>query len=318
MSLAVEVSGLVKEFPGHTALSGIDFSVPQGSVYGFLGPNGAGKTTTIKILLGLIGPTRGQARVLGHEVRFGEPAGYLSGVGYLPQDPVFPEGLSGIEVLELVADIYGMDRIQSRQRIGEVLEEMDLSQNARRRASIYSRGMKQRLGLASVLLTGPDLLILDEPVSALDPQGRKTVLETLRALQGKATVFLSSHILADVERVCDRVAIVDQGQKLMEKDTRDILREYAMEQYVIIIRAGQEERARELLSESASIREVEPHDNGFIITSHPGQAGVLSESVIPMLVGEGILVEEFMRRRVDLEDVFFRVIQRSSRPEVGT
>ncbi len=313
MQYAIEVQNLKKQFPGHLALKGIDFTVPRGSIYGFLGPNGAGKTTAIKILLGLTSATEGSIKVLGEEVRFGGKFDYLGRVGYLPQDPVFPEGLTGREALILVAGIYKMNKTAAAKRIEILLEEFQLADAAKRKVTGYSRGMKQRLGVAAVLLTEPELLILDEPVSALDPEGRFKVLETTASLRGKATVFFSSHILADVERVCDRVAIVDKGEKLMEKETKEILDAYAMEQYVISVSPTHLERALGLLTEHAAVRQVEQrqdHEN-LLITSQPGKASALSEELLPYLIKENITVTEFMRRRVDLEEVFFKVLKQN-------
>ena len=313
MEHAIEVKNLKKQFPGHLAINGVDFTVPRGSIYGFLGPNGAGKTTAIKILLGLTSATAGSIKVLGEEVRFGGKFDYLRRVGYLPQDPVFPEGLTGREALSFVADIYKMNKSTAAKRIEILLEEFQLAGAAKRKVTSYSRGMKQRLGIAAVLLTEPELIILDEPVSALDPEGRFKVLETTASLRGKATVFFSSHILADVERVCDRVAIVDKGEKLMERETKDILDAYAMEQYVISVSPTHLERALGLLNDHSSVRQVEQQQNNehLLITSQPGKASALSEELLPYLIKENITVTEFMRRRVDLEEVFFKVLKQN-------
>ncbi len=319
MEYAIEVKNLKKQFPGHLALNGIDFTVPRGSIYGFLGPNGAGKTTAIKILLGLTAATEGSLKVLGKEVRFGGKFDYLGRVGYLPQDPVFPEGLTGREALGLVAGIYKMNRAAAAGRIELLLAEFQLTDAAKRKVTAYSRGMKQRLGVAAVLLTEPELLILDEPVSALDPEGRFKVLETTASLRGKATVFFSSHILADVERVCDRVAIVDKGEKLMEKETKEILDAYAMEQYVISVSANHLKRALGILNGHPAVLGVEQrqdHEN-LLITSQPGKASALSEELLPFLINENITVTEFMRRRVDLEEVFFKVLKQNGRHNGG-
>ena len=312
MEYAIEATNLVKDFSNHKALQGVDFKVPRGSIYGFLGPNGAGKTTAIKIILGLISPTEGKVTVLGEEVRFGEKVTYLRRVGYLPQDPVFPEGLNGKEVMEMVAGIYKMKSRISSEKISSLLSEFLLSDAAKRKVDVYSRGMKQRLGIAAVLLTEPDLLILDEPVSALDPEGRRKVLELINSLRGRSTVFFSSHILADVERVCDHVTIIDKGHKLLEIGTGELLDEYAMEQYVVTVKEGQKEKAQELLQAGNYIREVELMNENLLVTSQPGQLGKLAENILPLLINNDIIVTEFMHRRVDLEEIFFRVLQQNN------
>ena len=317
MEYALKATNLVKEFANHKALKGIDFKVLRGSIYGFLGPNGAGKTTAIKIILGLLSATAGKVSVLGEEVRFGARADYLKRVGYLPQDPVFPEGLNGREAMEMVAGIYKMDPGISSEKISSLLSEFQLSDAAKRRVDAYSRGMKQRLGIAAVLLTEPELLILDEPVSALDPEGRRNVLELISSLRGQATVFFSSHILADVERVCDHVTIIDKGVKLMETGTKELLDEFAMEQYVVSVKEGQTEKAGQLLQGQEWLRGVEVKNNNLLATSQPGQLGKLPEVILPLLIGNGITVTEFMHRRVDLEEIFFRVLQQNNSADRG-
>lgn len=317
MEYAIEATNLVKEFSNHKALQGVDFKVPRGSIYGFLGPNGAGKTTAIKIILGLIFPTEGKVTVLGEEVRFGEKATYLRRVGYLPQDPVFPEGLNGKEAMEMVAGIYKMEPRISSKKICRLLSEFQLSDAAKRKVDAYSRGMKQRLGIAAVLLTEPDLLILDEPVSALDPEGRRKVLELINCLRGRSTVFFSSHILGDVERVCDHLTIIDKGRKLMEIGKGELLDKYAMEQYVVTVKEGQKEKAQELLQAVDYIRDVEIMNENFLVTSQPGQLGKLAENLLPLLINNGIIVKEFMHRRVDLEEIFFRVLQQNNSANGG-
>ena len=318
MEYAVEVYELEKIFPSHTALKGIDFKVPRGSIYGFLGPNGAGKTTTIKILLGLLAASRGRVKVLGEEVRFGKKMNWLKKASYLPQDPVFPESLTGKEVLELVGEIYRMERHACNSRAASLLQELRLEEAAARKVRAYSRGMKQRLGLAAALLTEPELLILDEPVSSLDPEGRYKILERIASLRGKATVFFSSHILADVEKVCDHLAIIKEGIMLIETETGELLQRYAMEQYIVAVRPGYREQAYKQLQHNDYVREVSIVDDNLLVTSKPGQANALVENLLQALVNDGIKVTEFRRRRVGLEEIFFKILeQNSTREEIA-
>jgi ABC-2 type transport system ATP-binding protein len=312
---AIEVYDLTKRFAGHRALSGIDFSVQRGSIHGFLGPNGAGKTTAIKIILGLIPATSGRVRVLGEPLRFGRKLNFLQHLNYLPQDPVFPEGLTGREALNLVADIYRLDRKKSRSRIDRLLNYFQLSDAASRRVGAYSRGMQQRLGVAAVLLSEPELLILDEPVSALDPEGRRRVLEIILKLKGRATVFFSSHILADVERVCDHVTIIEKGKKLLDADTNELLNRYSMEQYLITVKPGQEKTAASLIKENSSVREVVPQLGKLLVVSEPGRSVAMSEELLPMLIRRGVTVTEFMQNRTNLEGAFFRLLEENQQTE---
>lgn len=306
---AIEVKGLTKQFANHRALQEVDFSVQQGSIHGFLGPNGAGKTTAIKIILGLIAATSGEVKVLGEPLKFGKSLYYLQDTNYLPQDPVFPEGLTGKEALGLVADIYQLPYRSSRKRVLQLLNYFQLEDAANRKVGAYSRGMQQRLGLAAVLLTEPKLMILDEPVSALDPEGRRRVLEIISRLKGRATVFFSSHILADVERVCDHVTIIDRGRKLLQISTDELLNRYAMEQYLVSVRPEQRKAAARLIRQHKSVRDVTPYLDKLLIISEPGEAVAMAEEMIPLLINRGIVVTEFMQNRADLEEAFFRVLE---------
>jgi ABC-2 type transport system ATP-binding protein len=313
---AIEAAGLIKKFSGHKALDDLSFAVSRGSIHGFLGPNGAGKTTAIKIVLGLIPPTSGRVKVLGESLSFGRKHAFLQHVNYLPQDPVFPEGLTGTEALSLVADIYRLDRRKSRQRINRLLDYFQLSEAARRRVGAYSRGMQQRLGLAAVLLTEPELLILDEPVSALDPEGRRKVLEIVARLKGRATVFFSSHILADVERVCDRVTIIDRGKKLLDADTGELINRYAMEQYLVTVKPEQIKQAAAIIRSNSAVRDVTLQLGKLLVISEPGESVAMAEELLPELIRQGITVTEFMQNRINLEDAFFKIIETNHRAEV--
>jgi ABC-2 type transport system ATP-binding protein len=192
------------------ALHGLDLAVQPGEVFGFLGPNGAGKTTTVKILLGLVKPTSGEARI------FGKPAGDAEArrrVGYLPENFRFHDWLTGDSLLDFHARLAGLSQTERRERIPRVLDQVGLHGRGRDRIRSYSKGMTQRIGLAQAIIHDPDLVLLDEPTSALDPVGRREVRDLIRTLRGRGmTVFLNSHLLSEVEMVCDRVAIVDRGR----------------------------------------------------------------------------------------------------------
>jgi ABC-2 type transport system ATP-binding protein len=193
-----------------TAVDGISFSVEPGEVFGFLGPNGAGKTTTMKVLMGLIHPTSGSARL------FGAPAGdrvARARLGYLPENPYFYDYLTGTELLHMVGRIYGLDRSERRRRAGTLLERLGLAAAAGRPLRSYSKGMLQRAGLAQALMGDPELVVLDEPMSGLDPIGRKDVRDLIVDLRDRGkTVFFCTHILADADLLCDRVGILVGGR----------------------------------------------------------------------------------------------------------
>lgn len=190
-------------------LMGVEFELEAGETFAYLGHNGVGKTTTIKALLGLIKPEQGRISVFGSSP--GRPEA-LSRLGYLPESPYFYDHLSAREFLSLVAQLHGIGRVESRRRIGEVLELVDMETSADQRMRSYSKGMLQRTGLAQALVNDPELLILDEPMGGLDPVGRHRVRSILHELKARGkTIFMSSHILGDVENLADRAAILSEG-----------------------------------------------------------------------------------------------------------
>ncbi len=208
---AIKCENLSKHFGNVAALDNLNLTIDHGAVFGFLGPNGAGKTTTLRLLAGITNPTSGRVWVAGREVS-SNSLNLRSAIGYLPESPAFYDWMTGREFLRFTGDLYGLEPSRSSTRTEELLERVNLMDSADRRVKTYSRGMQQRLGLAQALMNQPQILLLDEPASALDPMGRRAVLETIRTLKGETTIFLSTHILADVERVCDRVAIVNHGK----------------------------------------------------------------------------------------------------------
>ncbi len=221
MTPAVETIALRKEYGRKIALHGLDLTVQPGEVFGFLGPNGAGKTTTVKILLGLVRSTSGQAKL------FGTPAGDAAArqrIGYLPENFRFHEWLTGTALLEFHARLAGVSAAQQRARIPKILDLVGLSGRGGDRIRAYSKGMTQRIGLAQAIIHEPDLVLLDEPTSALDPVGRREVRDLIRTLKAQGmTVFLNSHLLSEVEMVCDRVAIVDRGRVVRSGRLTDLI-----------------------------------------------------------------------------------------------
>jgi len=203
------------------AVRGVSFGVRRGEIFGLLGPNGAGKTTTIKVLMGLISPTRGSFRILGRDGR--RPSSRAS-VGFLPENPYFHEYLTPRELLGFYGRLHGLDSATIRERRDALVEEVGLADAARRPLGKFSKGMLQRIGLAQAMIARPEVLVLDEPMSGLDPLGRRFVTDLIGRLNGEGTtVLFSSHILSDVERLCHRVAILNKGRKVAEGGLRDLL-----------------------------------------------------------------------------------------------
>jgi ABC-2 type transport system ATP-binding protein len=305
---AIEARGLSKRFGAVLALDGLDLVVPQGSVFGLLGPNGAGKTTTIRILTGLARQSAGSASVAGVEVALDEPRLHRR-VGYLDQDPRFYSWMKGRELLELVGRLHGLAGSELRTRVGEMLARVGLVAAAERRIGGYSGGMRQRLGIAQALLHRPQILFLDEPVSSLDPEGRRDLLELIAGLRGEATVVFSTHVLSDVERICDRVAILDRGRRVTEGPLEELLAAHARPIYRLLPAAGQEHAVATLvdrLRAAAWTTDVSP-DGGFLRIS-VSDADAASVGLLPMVVAAGVVLESFERARPTLEDVFLELV----------
>ena len=208
----IQTEALRKIYAGKLAVADLTLEVPQGEVFGFLGPNGAGKSTSVKMLLGLVRPSGGSARLLGCAP--GDPQA-MAQVGFLPEHFRFHEWLQAHELLDLHARLYRIDPATRRRRIPELLEQVGLAEHARRPIAGFSKGMLQRIGLAQALLNQPALVFLDEPTSALDPFGRMLVRKIIRELKSRGTtVFLNSHLLSEVEATCDRVSFIKAGRVL--------------------------------------------------------------------------------------------------------
>ncbi len=293
--LIVETTGLCKRFGRRRpflAVDGVSMTVRRGEVYGFLGPNGAGKTTTLKMLVGLMRPTAGSAIVAGH--RPGDPAG-LARLGCLIESPAFYPYLSGRENLRVVADYVRAPRA----RVDVVLNEVDLLTRADRSFGTYSTGMKQRLGVAAALLKDPQLLILDEPTNGLDPQGMAEMRKLIRELgSGERTVLLSSHLLAEVEQVCDRVAVISKGRLVAESTVKQLRGEE-----FVLVHAEPHARARELLTQMFGPSLVTSTDGALRIEN----GGTDSATINERLVAAGIRVSGLRSQERSLEDVFFQL-----------
>lgn len=221
---ALTISGLVKQFGSHMVIDGLSFEVPENCVYGFIGQNGAGKTTTMKMILGLLKPDEGSIRIFDRQVRYGRTDTNRY-IGYLPDVPEFYNYMRPMEYLSLCGEITGYPSGKLKEKSRELLELVGLK-DVNKKIGGFSRGMKQRLGFAQALLNEPRLLLCDEPTSALDPIGRKEILDILEQIKGKTTVVFSTHILSDVERVCDRIAVLNQGHLALEGSLDEIKKKH--------------------------------------------------------------------------------------------
>lgn len=310
---AIRCSGLSKRYGTSEALIGLDLTVSTNSIFGLLGPNGAGKSTTMKLLTRQIAPSGGHAWVAGVPMT-GQTTDVRSRIGYLSEQPAFYSWMSGFEFLSFVGELFGLASAVRRKRCGELLELVGLADAAKKKIGAYSHGMRQRLGIAQALMNQPEVLFLDEPVSALDPIGRKEVLEMLAHLKGKSTVFFSSHILSDVDRICDEIAVLHHGRLLVQAPTQALKEQYA--QPVITIELESDASLlSDLLSREPYVRQIEIKEN---------QASVLvgdlalAKQHLPMLLAQAQL--PLLRYEVTLptlEDVFVRLIKEEPTREKG-
>ncbi len=299
---AIEIAGLYKQFTGKRmikvdALKGLDLEIAQGEVFGFLGPNGAGKSTTIKLVMGLLRPTAGSARIMGIDVEQSESR---CKVGFLPENPAFYEYLSAEEYINFVGSQFNIDANLLKSRTEEVLQRLDLWEARKRPMRGYSKGMVQRVGLAQALVHDPDVYILDEPMSGLDPIGRALVKDIILDLKKRGKcVFFSTHITDDVEKVCDRVGVIVKGSLVAVDSVENILRS-GVEGYMIHLK----------LPESQS--------RSFAGFEALRQTGSVSEFYVPCdafnaFMGEvntsGAEVALVETKRRDLEDFFLSLVK---------
>ena len=227
----LQISNLQKRFGDKEVLKGLNLNVPEKSIFGFIGQNGAGKTTTMKMVLGLLSPDQGEILVAGEKVSFGQTATNRH-IGYLPDVPEYYSFMTPAEYLTFCGEITGMRREELKTRVKELLDLVGLG-GEKHRIKGFSRGMKQRLGIAQALLSQPKLLICDEPTSALDPVGRKEILDILLAVREQTTVLFSTHILSDVERICTDITFLNDGIVTMQGKLSDIKSNYRTEKYLL-------------------------------------------------------------------------------------
>jgi ABC-2 type transport system ATP-binding protein len=313
---AIECHALTKRYGAVVALQGLDLEVPTGSVFGFLGPNGAGKTTTMRLLTSLARATGGDAAIAGVPIGDGEP-NRRGLIGYLDQDPRFHAWMTARELLDLVGRLYHMPDADRRARIDETLETVGLTNASRRPIGGLSGGMRQRLGVAQAILNRPPILLLDEPVSSLDPEGRVDMLGVIRRLGGSSTVLFSTHILTDVERVCDQVAILDRGRLVTTGPMDELLERYARPVYRIEPEDGQAPQVARLadaLRAAPWATSVESTPSGFRVAV--GDDLKAGQELLAMVVAHQVTLLGFERQRPTLEDVFLQLVGRNAR-EIG-
>lgn len=307
MSEAIRCEGLTKRYGEILALDALDLEIPAGSIFGFLGRNGAGKTTTMRLLAGLAQPTEGKAWIGGVESTNGDNT-VRGKFGYLPQDPAFYTWMTPREYLNYVGQLFAMPDAERRERVEEVLSRVGLKEAARRRIGGFSGGMHQRLGIAQALLHRPPILLLDEPTSALDPAGRHEILELLAALRGEVTVFFSSHILADVERICDTIAIIHQGRLVLVEARETLLQRYAINTALLEIDPATGPISPDFLEGLRAFPWVERvmlEEHSVRVVLRDVDTG--KRALLPYVVGQGLLLNRYEWVRPTLEEIFLQV-----------
>ena len=309
MPAAIATKGLTKHYRGVAALTDLTLEVPAGSIFGFLGPNGAGKTTTLKILAGLVRPTSGGAAVNG--VPVSAKGLHRREIGYLAQTPQFYGWMTGRETLRYVSQYYRTDR-DREARIAGLLERVGITEAADRPTKTYSGGMRQRLGIAEALVGRPAVIVLDEPVSALDPIGRKDVLDLMRSLKGETTVFYSTHILDDVERVSDHVAILDHGRLVTAAPTKELLARFVGGQLRVVV-AGALGGFSDRIAGIAGVTSVSAAGRDgdvwtFAVGTADGSTPAVQRSITRVAADGDLTLINNGAEALDLESVFLRLV----------
>lgn len=310
MTAAIEIKGLTKRFGAITAVDNLTLQVPEGSIFGFLGANGAGKTTTLRMVAGLARPTSGAITVASVDSREGIP--FRRRIGYLSQEPAFYSWMSGREVLEYAARFHEIDG-PTGPEIDRLLALVGLTDAARRRCAEYSGGMRQRLGIAAALIGKPAVLLLDEPATGLDPLGRRDVLDLMEQLRSSTTIFYSTHILDDVQRVSDRVAVIDAGRLVVTDRTERLLSRYTSNRLRVALVGATPEIAPRLASipgvEAVSVDN--PSGSGelaFLLDTREGSAPAIQRAITEIASSSGMAVVEARPESLGLEDVFLRLV----------
>lgn len=309
--IVIRTVGLSKRYPGTEALKGLDLEVQRNSIFGFLGPNGAGKTTTIKLLLGLARPSGGTATLFGFDSER-DTLEVRRRIGYLAQDPRYYDYLSARETLRFTARFFFQAGPALERHVEETLALVGLADKADRPIGGFSGGERQRLGIAQAQISKPELLILDEPAASLDPMGRRDVLEIMARLRQFTTIFYSTHILEDVQRVSDTVAILNHGELIAKAPIRELLAGNAGQITYLVRLGGSADAARRRVAGFpwiVSLEEIQADGETVWEVAVGDEAAAEALLLRTILADEGTRVKDFGRRRYQLEDVFLDLIE---------
>jgi ABC-2 type transport system ATP-binding protein len=311
LSVVIDTQGLSKSYDGVQALKDLNLQVPEHAIFGFLGPNGAGKTTTIKLLLGLARPTAGRGSIFGQDI-VQDSVAIRKRIGYLAQEPRFYEYMTARETLRFKARFYYRGPAKEIEaRIAETLELVSLSEKADRPIKGFSGGERQRLGIAQAQINYPDLLILDEPAAALDPMGRRDVLEVMERLRKYATIFYSTHILDDVQRVSDAVAILNHGALVAQAPIDELLTGKGGTIYELDLE-GDVEAAQAQVANQSWVMGISASTNDGLThwqVTVTDEGSAKAQLLRLVLAEEGVTVTSFGRKRYELEEIFLDIVE---------
>lgn len=309
---ALDITDLVKFYGSFRALDGLNFGVEEGEIHGYLGPNGAGKTTTIRILMGLLESDGGEIKVFG-ESGNGRDFGVMSRIGYMPELPSFPGHLTSEELLDIYGQIFCISKEERMDRARELLSLVGLRNYAEEKIETFSKGMRQRLGVAQSLISDPDLLVLDEPTAGLDPGGRAKIRNIVKEVGEEGiTVFISSHLLEEVEKTCDHATIINEGKCVMSGGVEEISEFHERSELDVEVH-GLDDGVVDSVESLSQVESVEREgDNMSILTVSGGDARI---SVSRAITESGGTVIGMSQKSRTLEDVFLEVTEGGSEDE---
>ena len=305
---AIKTQDLTKYYGKVKALHELNLEIPKNVVFGFLGPNGAGKSTTIKLLTAFARPTSGTAFVAGEPVASDNLA-LRAKIGFIPDVPAFYDWMTGMEFLNFVGDLHGLTTREARHRSEEMLDLAELKQAGNRRIGGYSRGMRQRLGIAQALMNHPEVIFMDEPTSALDPIGRREVLGLISRLKQDATIFMSTHILSDVERVCDMVGIINKGMLTAVSSVSELQNKYARSVFEMEFLEDSDGLIEAMSRvDWLSKPEFVPDHGHPIVRVAANDVGLAKKELPHLIYQSGLTLTRYEMVMPNLEDIFVNVI----------
>ena len=295
---------LTKTYQGFPALKGISFSIDGPGCYGFIGSNGSGKTTAIRIMAGLAKATSGRIQIEGYDVER-EQKNIAKLIGYLPQNPAYYDYMTGEEWMMFSGRLFGLTKTEIKLRTERLLKRCGIWEARKRKIGGYSGGMKQRLGLAQALINEPKLLLLDEPVSALDPIGRQQVLELIEELKRDHMIFMSSHILDDVEKTADHILILHKGELLLSSAKQDLLKEYSGSAITFQLLAPNQTIMQAVTSQTWAER-IEASNSSYRVVVNDLEK---AKAQLPLIIQEEAgIITDYRIEALSLQDIFFKVV----------